>query len=174
MPERDPSTLELALRTMGRNIRQPFRFVRVMRRTLPSIARVMRGNEEELEAPEEVPRTRFNGTVSPHRVVEGRTFSLDDIRDIRKRVPGATVNDVVLTICSGAMRRYLDHHRELPRESLVAMAPISVRTEDEAGTAGNRVSAMSVTLYSNVEDPIERLRQVHDGTRRSKATAAPA
>jgi WS/DGAT/MGAT family acyltransferase len=171
VPERDPSTLELALRTTANNIRQPFRFMRVMRRTLPSITRVMRGNEDELEAPEEVPRTRFNGTVSPHRVVEGRTFSLHDIRDIRKRVPGATVNDVVLTICSGAMRRYLDHHKELPRESLVAMAPISVRTEDELATAGNRVSAMSVTLYSNIDDPIERLQQVHEGTQRSKATA---
>jgi WS/DGAT/MGAT family acyltransferase len=78
---------------------------------------------------------------------------------------------VVLTICSGAMRRYLDHHKELPRESLVAMAPISVRTEDELATAGNRVSAMSVTLYSNIDDPIERLQQVHEGTQRSKATA---
>ncbi|MDJ0848529.1 MAG: wax ester/triacylglycerol synthase family O-acyltransferase [Myxococcota bacterium] len=169
--ERDPSFLELAIRTWANNIRQPFRFVRVMRRTLPSIARVMRGNEDELEPAEEVPRTRFNGVVSPHRVVEGRNFSLQDIRDIRKRVPGATVNDVVLTICAGALRRYLEHHRELPRESLVAMAPINVRSEEEAGTAGNRVSAMSVTLYTNVADPIERLEQVRQGTKRSKATA---
>jgi diacylglycerol O-acyltransferase len=171
-PERMPNALELAARTALNNIRQPFRFARVMSQTIPPIARVLRQDaSEEVEAAGPVPRTRFNGTVSPHRVVEGRVFSLEEIRDIRKRVPGATVNDVVLAVCSGALRRYLQHHSELPHESLVAMAPISVRGEDQRGTGGNQVSAMSVTLFTQVADPLERLAKVQRGTQGSKATA---
>jgi len=172
IPEEDPSLLELGMRTAVRNIQEPFRFLRVMSRTIPSIANVMRSDpREEVENSGSVPRTRFNGTVSAHRVVEGRDFALQDVRDIRKRVPGTTVNDVVLTICGGAMRRYLEDKKELPRESLVAMAPISVRSDEESGAMGNRISAMSVTLYTDIADPVERLGAVHDGTRDSKAVA---
>jgi diacylglycerol O-acyltransferase / wax synthase len=172
IPERDPSLLELGMRTVVRNVQEPFRFLRVMSRTIPSIANVMRSDpQEEVENSGSVPRTRFNGTVTAHRVVEGRDFALQDVRNIRKRVPGATVNDVVLTICGGAMRRYLEDKKELPRESLVAMAPISVRSDEESGAMGNRISAMSVTLYTDIANPIERLGAVHDGTRDSKAVA---
>lgn len=143
-----------------------------MSQTIPPIARLLRGKpEDEVENSGPVPRTRWNGTVTAHRVVEGRDFSLQDFRDIRKRIPGATVNDVVLTICSGALRAYLEDKNELPRDSLVAMAPISVRSDDESGSAGNRISAMSVTLYTNIADPVERLEKVHHGTRDSKAVA---
>ncbi|MBW1885010.1 MAG: wax ester/triacylglycerol synthase family O-acyltransferase [Deltaproteobacteria bacterium] len=172
IPERDPTLLELGLRSAMRNIREPFRFAQVMSQTIPPIARVLRGNpEDEVEGSGPVPRTRWNGTVTAHRVVEGRDFALQDFRDIRKRVPGATVNDVVLTICSGALRMYLEDKNELPHDSLVAMAPISVRSDDETDTAGNRISAMSVTLYTNIADPIERLEKMHHGTRDSKAVA---
>ena len=171
-PEPVPSLLELTLRTTANNIRSPFRMIRTLGRTAPGLARfVWPTAPAEIEDTGPVPRTRFNGTVSPHRVIEGQEFSLDQIREIRKCVPGSTVNDVVLTICGGALRRYLKHHRELPRESLVAMAPISVRSEDERGDAGNRVSAMAVTLFTNISEPLKRLEKVHKGTRNSKATA---
>jgi diacylglycerol O-acyltransferase len=173
VPERDPSIIELSLRTTANNIRSPFRIARALRRSAPGLARLFRGSpEEEVENSAPVPRTRFNQAVSPHRVVEGRAFSLQDIRDIRKRVPGATVNDVILTVCSGAMRQYLLFHGELPKETLSAMAPISVRSEEERGSAGNKISMMSVTLHSNVTDPLTRLRRVHETTKESKATAA--
>ncbi len=172
VPEHDPSALELGIRTALSNARDPFRFARVMRRTIPPLARIIRGNpEDEIENSGPVPRTRWNGTVTAHRVVEGRDFSLQDVRDIRKRVPGATVNDVILTVCSGAMRKYLEDKNELPSESLVAMAPISVRSDDEAGTAGNRISGMSVTLHTNIADPVERLERMHSGTKHSKSVA---
>jgi WS/DGAT/MGAT family acyltransferase len=172
VPERPPSGLELSLRTAFNNVRQPFRFARVMSQTVPPIARALRAQAGvDVEGAGPVPRTRFNGTVSQHRVVGGRVFSLQDIRDIRKRVPGATVNDVVLAVCSGALRRYLERHGELPAESLVAMAPISVRSESQRGTAGNQVSAMAATLFTQVADPLERLARVYRGTQGSKATA---
>jgi WS/DGAT/MGAT family acyltransferase len=171
--ESHPSLIELGLRTAVNNIKQPFRMARVLGRTAPSVTRVMsRTPSADVETSATVPRTRFNGPVSSHRVVEGRTFSLDDIRTIRKAVSGSTVNDVVLTVCGGALRKYLSRHGELPKDSLVAFAPISVRSPEDLGAAGNQISGMSVTLFSDVEDPIERLQKMHRGTQDSKATAA--
>jgi diacylglycerol O-acyltransferase len=118
-----------------------------------------------------VPRTRFNGKVTPHRVIEGRTFSLDQVKAIRKQVEGATVNDVLIAVCSGALRHYLGHHKELPGESLVAFAPISVRTEKEAGTAGNQVSGMTIKLHTGEVDPMKRLARIHGASKGSKELA---
>jgi diacylglycerol O-acyltransferase len=171
-PEAEPGLIEMGIRTTLNNVRNPFRFASTMRRTAPGLVRLLRGSPEDQDLETTpVPRTRFNGTVSPHRVVEGRSFSLQDIRDIRKRVPGATVNDVVLAICSGAMRQYLQHHGELPEETLSAMAPISVRSEAEKGAAGNLVSTMQVTLHSDEPDPLRRLEKIHQTTQASKKTA---
>lgn len=172
VPERDPSMIELSIRTALTNITNPFKMARTLRRTAPGLAQLFRSRpEEDVENAAPVPRTRFNGTVSPHRVVEGATFSLQDVRDIRKHVPGSTVNDVVLAVCSGALRLYLTERGELPEESLAAMAPISVRTEREKGTAGNVISMMSVNLHSDEGDPLERLRKIHETTKTSKATS---
>ena len=170
LADRDPSAAELMMRTWANNVRQPFRFARVLADTVPAVARVTRGvREERFTATHPVPRTRFNGTVSPHRVVDGRSFNLGVIKGIRKAVPGATVNDVVLTVVGGALRRYLSAHNELPETSTVAMAPISVRDKNQKGAQGNRVSAMAVQLHSDIPDPLDRLNTVNAGTVRSKA-----
>jgi len=172
VPERDPSTLELTLRAAANNVRSPFRLARMLTRNAAGLSQLFRSDPvAEVENSGEVPRTRFNGQVTSHRVIEGRTFSLQDVRDIRKRVPGATVNDVVLAVCSGALRQYLAHHGELPDAPLSALAPISVRSDDEAGTAGNMISMMSVGLHSDEADPLERLRKIQKTTKASKATS---
>jgi diacylglycerol O-acyltransferase len=75
----------------------------------------------------------------------------------------------VLAVCGGALRKYLHDKRELPKDSLLAMAPISVRTQEERGTAGNQVSAMVVPLHSEIGNARERLHAVHEGTQESKA-----
>lgn len=79
-----------------------------------------------------------------------------------------TVNDVVLAICSGGMRKYLKDRGELPAKSMVSMAPISVRAENEKGHMGNKVSAMLVSLATNEADPVRRLRLIHESSRASK------
>jgi diacylglycerol O-acyltransferase len=170
LPEREPSLFELGLRTTVNNIRQPFRFARVLGSAAPPAIRSLLEREPPNEemGNKTVPRTRFNDRVSAHRVIEGRSFSLDQVKSIRKHVPGATVNDVVLGVCSGALRLYLSHHEELPDDSLVAFAPISVRTEAQAGTAGNQVSGMLATLHTNIPDPLERLARIHESTLSSK------
>jgi len=172
VPESEPTLLELALRSTVNNIRQPFRFAQILSEAAPPAIRALLRQRDDSEASTStVPRTRFNGRVSPHRVFEARTFVLADVKQIRKRVEGATVNDVILTVCGGALRKYLDHHHELPIDSLSAFAPISTRTADQAGTAGNQVSGMFVKLHTDEADPVRRLEKVYRTTVSSKEMA---
>ncbi|HNR76821.1 MAG TPA: WS/DGAT domain-containing protein, partial [Parvularculaceae bacterium] len=115
------------------------------------------------------PRTRFNGKVSAHRVIDGRSFALADIKKMRILADGATVNDVMLSIVGGAMRAYLIDKDELPDETLAAMAPISVRADNEKNAMGNQVSAMRAPLGTHIEDPVERIAFVNSETQKSKA-----
>jgi diacylglycerol O-acyltransferase / wax synthase len=93
---------------------------------------------------------------------------LDEIRAMRAAVAGATVNDLVLAICSGGLRRYLQAYASLPAADLVAMAPISIR--HKPGQEGaNRVSAMLIPLAVAERDPVERLRRIHAHAVDSKA-----
>ena len=117
------------------------------------------------------PRTRFSGTVTTHRVVEARRFDLATAKAIKNAVPGATINDVAITVVGGALREYLMEHDELPEQALRVMAPISTRTAEQAGTAGNQVSAMVVTAGTDVADARQRLVAVHESTAASKAAA---
>lgn len=169
-PDAVPSNADLLARTMFNNVVYPFRLGRVMGEAAPAMARLREGLQaRKFKTPAIVPRTRFNGTVTAHRVFDGRSFALDEMRAVKNAVKDATVNDVVLAICGGSLRKYLQDKRELPEESLLAMAPISVRTEAQRGTAGNQVSAMVVPLHTEIGDPLERLQAVHEGAVQSKA-----
>jgi len=168
--EDDPSPLTLLGRATVNNVTRPMHFGRVVARTVPGMGRVTnRVRRQQLQVPPaSAPRTRFNGTVSAHRVVDARRFDLGDVRRMKTAVDGATVNDVVLTIVGGGLRAYLRDKGELPDASLLAMAPISVRSESEKGSQGNQVSSMVVSVASNVADPLERLRAVRESTHQSK------
>ncbi len=172
-PERPPSEAELFMRANVNNLTRPMHFARVMARVTG--AQRPDGGQFAVTPTQPVPRTRFNGVVSPHRVIEGRRFPLDEIKRIKSSVEGATVNDAVLALVGGALRAYLESKDELPPEPLVAMAPISLRSEEEMGTGGNKVGAMFVTLGTDILDPARRLRQIHQATAASKEVAmAPA
>lgn len=167
--EREPTGLEMLARTSARVAGAPLRMGRMAKRALPAAGRIIGGlATKELQAPQTVPRTRFNGNVTSHRVFDGRTFELDDIRAIKNSQPGCTVNDVVVTICGGALRAYLESKYELPDESLVAMAPMSVRNPAEQGSAGNLVAAMSLPVRTDIADPLERLLAVHEASQNAK------
>ena len=172
--EPEPSAPELMARTFGNNVLQPFRFAEVLSRTVPAMQRVaasVRNPELVGHAASRmnVPRTRFNAPVTAHRVMDGRTYPLEAMRRIKRAVDGATINDAVLTVIGGALRRYLQAHDELPDMSLAAMAPINVRSADESAAEGNRVAAMTASLGTEIDDPLRRLAAVRDGTRQSKA-----
>ena len=89
---------------------------------------------------------------------------------------GCTVNDVVVSVCAGAVRRWLDEHGELVDEPLVAQIPVSVRTSEQAGTFGNRIMLMSAPLFTNVADPVDRLLRTHEALRvmKERHRALPA
>jgi len=168
-PERFPSAMELLGRSAVTTAKKPFEFASLVARNAPMAWQFGRGLlKKELALTTKVPRTRFNGNVSPHRVFDGRSFSLDEIRAIKGRVDGATVNDVIVSVCGGALRRYLESKGELPEESLVAMAPVSARPEQLRKAAGNLVSTMSLSVRSDIAEPLERLRAVHGESERAK------
>jgi WS/DGAT/MGAT family acyltransferase len=124
---------------------------------------------QELRPPSmTAPKTRFNMTVSPHRVIGARVLDLGQLKGLKAAVPGVTVNDGVLTVVGGALRRYLEEKRELPPEPMIAMAPISIRSEDQMKAAGNQVSAMYVTLGTDIGDPLKRLEAVRESTHQQK------
>jgi diacylglycerol O-acyltransferase / wax synthase len=87
-----------------------------------------------------------------------------------------TVNDVVVSICAGAVRRWLIEHGELPAEPLVAQIPVSVRSTEQVGTYGNQIMLMSAPLFTDEADPVGRLRVTHDamGDMKARFKALPA
>jgi diacylglycerol O-acyltransferase len=107
------------------------------------------------------PRTSFNGRISAHRRFAFGRLSLAEVKDV-KSTYGVTVNDVVVAICAGAVRRWLLEHDELPDEPLVAQIPVSVRTEGQQGTYGNRILLMTAPLFAGESDPIRRLQLTHE------------
>jgi WS/DGAT/MGAT family acyltransferase len=114
--------------------------------------------------PERLPITRFNSEVSPHRVFESRRFQIDEFKLIRELVPGATINDAVLAVCGGALRRYLLKHDELPEPSLISIAPVSIRNSENGGNGSHNLSMMRVPLGTEIEDPVRRLRSIQHHT----------
>ena len=81
-----------------------------------------------------------------------------------KNALGVSVNDVVLGLCAGALRKYLDHLDEHPDGPLVAMVPVSVRTEDQKGTHGNQVSIdVVLSLATDIDDPRRAVAEIHEG-----------
>jgi WS/DGAT/MGAT family acyltransferase len=109
----------------------------------------------------DAPKTTFNGRVSPHRRFAFGEMGLEEVKDV-KNVYGVTVNDVVVSICAGAVRRWLIEHEELPDTPLVAQIPVSVRTGEQVGTYGNRILLMSVPFHTDIADPIARLQTTHE------------
>jgi WS/DGAT/MGAT family acyltransferase len=170
-PEADPSQIGMFARGYMRNLTNPIRQAKAMRHTVPGMVRTAKGllkKEFDFKALMQAPKTRFNGTVSPHRMFDARTYPLKDIKRIRALAKGSKLNDVMLSITGGAMRLYLDRYNELPDTSVTTMAPISVRDESEKNSMGNQVSAMFVPLGSHIGSAQERMKYVTEETIKAK------
>ena len=115
------------------------------------------------------PRTPFNVTVEAKRSYAARSISLQDVKSICKAT-GTKLNDVVMAITSGALRRYLTEKQQLPDAALVAFVPISMR---EMGNSdiNNQVFGMNVPLATNYGDPLKRLKKIGQESGASKAMA---
>jgi len=113
------------------------------------------------------PPTPFNRAITPHRRFAMRSTALANIK-VLKDTSGCTVNDIVMAVCSGALRAYLLRHDSLPDEPLRAMVPVSIRTGLEADPWTNRVGGIIADLPTNCADPIERLRRCHEAMQEAK------
>ena len=141
-------------RSVAKLITRPSRAVQEARATLDALSTLTR----TLLAG--APPTPFNGPISNKRALAWARFSLNEVKATKNRL-GGTVNDVVLAVISGGLRRYLrDRGLQVDRTELKAMVPVNVRTEHEHLKLGNRVSMMVAPLPIGITDPVERLRQV--------------
>lgn len=105
------------------------------------------------------PKTRFNNPVGPYRSFDAAEFALDDIKLIKNAVNGK-INDVVLAIVSGAMRRYLESIGELPEESLAVSIPLNMRTRRGVTEDNNQIGSVFLDVHTNIKDPIERIKAI--------------
>ena len=163
-----PTPFELTAMAIEHNAMRPLRYLEFLQKSVPAWTKALEAAVTgSLKLPPSVPRTRFNRVVSPHRVFEGVDLSLEKIKAIKTAV-GGTVNDVVLAICAGALRKYLLEKDELPDKSLVSMCPINVRDPNAVAEGGNEVVSMSVELHTDIEDAGERLQAICASTRDAK------
>jgi diacylglycerol O-acyltransferase / wax synthase len=123
--------------------------------------------EQQLTLPFGAPRTMLNVKIGGARRCAAQSWSVDRIKNV-KNAAGVTLNDVVLAMCSGALRYYLLEQDALPDAPLLAMVPVSLRREDEADAGGNLVGAILCNLATDVEDPAKRLETVSESMYKNK------
>nr|WHV03856.1 putative wax ester synthase/acyl-CoA:diacylglycerol acyltransferase [uncultured bacterium] len=171
VPDKVPTDFELLTYAAGSLARQPLSAVKAVKRTVESALAVRsRNRQPDIDPPPGVgdaPATSFNGALTPRRSFGYTTVSLSEVKDLKNAL-GVTVNDIVLGLCAGALRSYLDGRGEHYDAPLVAMVPVSVRSDDEKDTLGNRVSSMLCSLATDLDDPVDRVRAIHEGTRQAK------
>lgn len=198
----DPDELPLVIDRLLFTARQAWsrhrQFVGLVRSSVPvawQLGRALLGRDEAAAAPQSeadaggvsgkvvpfraAPRTRFNVAIDAKRSYAFRTFPLERIKALKNAL-GISVNDAVLALCAGALRRYLLEKGELPQRPLVAAVPISVRASakerDKREGGGNQVAMLTAELPTHYADPLQRVAAVSRSTTRLKRVhrAVPA
>src|SRR5215471_11575022 len=178
-PARPPGPVALAAKAAAKLAWRPVEAVRLTNelvRVLPTLAPALstlvggmlglnRGDGEViLTSLGRAPVTPFNRAITPHRRLALRSVDLESVKTV-KNAFGVSVNDVVLAMCAGALRRWLADHDSLPDAPLITMIPVSVRDPASKTAMGNKVSAMLATLPTNLADAAERVAIVHAATK---------
>jgi diacylglycerol O-acyltransferase / wax synthase len=166
-----PNDLSMILNSTMSFAKDPLKFPKLVTDTLKATLKagfITRIQKTELPTvPFSAPNTPLNGIIAARKKWNSAILSLDRILAL-KNIMGTTMNDIMLTICSGALRRYLKEKGKLPEKSLVAMVPISTRGKEDSGQMDNQISAMLIQIATNIEDPIGRLEAIHENTIRGK------
>lgn len=129
------------------------------------LAALSRGEDSMVHASLETPRTLFNVPVSQQRRLGTQLLPLARFKAVARALD-ATVNDVVLAVCGGAVRRYLRERDGLPARSLTASVPVGLERE---GHGGNAVAGFVCPLATDEDDPVRRVRRIHAATQRAKS-----
>lgn len=184
-PDPGPGDASLIVRSLLSLLRQPARLARVSLGLLVSLPGLLAAGVaripvlEQAVAPDAVlpygglraPHTPFNASITAGRAWAFADLSLADVKRV-KEFAGLTVNDVVLAVCAGALRRWLLVHDALPEEPLVAAIPVSLRSGAPRGAPGNQLSVLLTALPTNCAAPLERLLATASAARAGKAELA--
>lgn len=157
-----PSLLARYGRAWWHNIERPFDLAGTLLKLAPQL--FQRGREGS-SAP--VPDCYFNCEVAADRVIGHVSMDMQTLRKLEKQ-HRCTINDIAMCVIGGALRDFLLDEAELPEDSLQALMPISVRSREEEGSIGNRVSVSRVPLGTDIADAAERLAHIHAQTTRGK------
>jgi WS/DGAT/MGAT family acyltransferase len=153
-------------------VTRPLKLANMLPSTLSTVVDTVKRARSGLTmaAPFAAPQTTFNAKVTGHRNVAFAQLDLEDIKTVKNHF-GVKVNDVVMALVSGVLRRFLLDRGELPDSSLVAMVPVSVH--DKSDRPGrNQVSGMFAKLGTDIEDPAERLKAIADANSVAKQHSA--
>jgi WS/DGAT/MGAT family acyltransferase len=173
-PEASPGNLTMLSHAYFNLLKQPSKIFNLVKHTIESLdlPTEIGQKRDEMEDHGIKDITRFNHEVSPHRVFGAVPFELDRLKVIKNAIGGCTLNDVILSITSGAMRCYLAAHDELPESSLIAGVPMSTRSSNDVdASGGNSVSGMRISLRTDIADPVERLKKINKDAVASKVYA---
>jgi diacylglycerol O-acyltransferase / wax synthase len=176
-PRPVPSRWDLAFDALERYARLPVDIAR----NLPQLWRDARDPDSGLRASVNIVRqvlgtgmrvseTPLNRRIGPHRRLDWLTMDLADVKAVKKRL-GGTVNDIVLATVAGAVRRFLQRRgMDVAPLNFRVMAPVSVRTDQEHDTLGNRVSGWTVPMPLHERDPLRRLEDIRATTEQLKSS----
>jgi WS/DGAT/MGAT family acyltransferase len=169
--ERDPSTWQVWSRAYLNNLKRPVKFVETVSSLVPAVIRAgkLSSDPQSDRRKTLTAKTRFNTRISTNRVTDSLIMKLDEVKSIRKALGDVTINDIVVAVVGGALRKYLLDKGELPADSLIAGAPVNVRSERNSESSGNQVSLMRISMATNIADPLERLQAIHHSAQQSKA-----
>ena len=161
----EPGTLQIVRQALKNDSQRRSKIVSHLGRGVREILR-NRSNKDAEGAIEEVPVLPFNGTIGRRRVFATATIDLERVRDLKKHFD-VKLNDVVLALSSSAVRRWLRDNDALPEKPAVAMCPVSTRGDEQG--LGNQITNMSVSLATDLEDPVDRLNAIHKSSALAKA-----
>ncbi len=177
VPERQPGGMAMTACSVTSMIRRPLFGARAVEQTFSAGIRIgrqvlehRRSGGAPLTVPFSSPHTPFDMPVTPRRQIAFTSLSLDKIKRVA-RAFDVTINDVVLAVVAGAMRRLLVSMEKLPQKQLVAAVPVSVRG-DKGMEQANLISVMITGLATNLEDPADRLVAIHQAALEAKSLQA--
>ena len=154
------SALEIAADGLWRFVTRPWQLTRVVPVTASlitnTVTRALSGTA--MAAPFSAPSTPFNAPLTSERTVAFAQLSLDDVKKVKNQAE-VKVNDVVMALCAGALRGYLEDRGELPGKPLIAVVPASVHGQSDR-PGRNQLSGMFCSLHTDIEDPLERLHAI--------------
>ena len=172
-PEPLPDEISLLLKSSYGFIKNPLKIPKLIGETAFSLIKGKMNNQLNSKKiihknSFSTPKTIFNESVSPKRTWGTAILNFDRINTLRK-IMDVSINDLILAICAGGIRRYLEEKEKLPAQPLVANVPISIRVKGDNQKMNNQISNMLVKIATHIKDPIERLEYIQEQTNLGKS-----